>query len=717
MPTIDFSDSSQFAPERNTSSYHQGGFTLAQPGFGSPEALYDPVYAAPGQDRGTGDFAEIHVQGETVRLASAGGAAFSLSSVDIDAVAPASTSLIIRALLADGSTATYTATTDAAIGFQTFSLPAAFQGPVLWVDFIAPNVFNSFAALDNLVVGAPGPAAPQPPGGDPLVIDFTHTNSFGADGSAAGNFVVQNGFEIAATAILFNNDSILIDPVRTRPAADRGTGDYAQLTASYSGESVARTDGSTFGIVSVDLDSAYNYGPGSGEALTETLTGHFHDGHSEDVIVTLDEVDGFQTFVLPSSFHQSLDSLEISAPGFSNLLLDNIVIAGTPLAMNGTNNSDDIDGSLAGSNAIDGKKGVDTLDFAAATGGVTANLASGVASGNGPGGAFNDTVINVENLAGSDYADTLTGNGGANVLTGGGGDDSLYGGAGKDTLFGGVGNDILNGGAAADAMSGGSGNDIYSVDNAADAVTENVGEGYDTVHTSVTWTATAGSEIEKIVLDGTGGIGATGNALGQEIDGNTGNNKLGDGGGAATLIGGDGSDTYVVTNAATVVVEQAGPATGSDSILTSLDTYVLPANIEKLTYTGSGNFHATGTSGAETIIGGAGNDVLDGAGGADHLTGGAGADTFVFDYANQGAVVLNDFTTGEDKIDLAFISGADFLLGGAGTNGVAGHATLVYDQNAGKLYYEADGLAIHKVLLASLSLHPDMHATDFIFGP
>ena len=61
-----------------------------------------------------------------------------------------------------------------------------------------------------------------------------------------------------------------------------------------------------------------------------------------------------------------------------------------------------------------------------------------------------DTLVNVQNVIGSAYNDSLTGNGGANRLDGGGGNDVLIGGDGNDTLIGGAGIDSLTGGVGAD---------------------------------------------------------------------------------------------------------------------------------------------------------------------------------------------------------------------------------------------------------------------------
>ncbi|MCC3861334.1 hypothetical protein LJF33_08965 [Emcibacteraceae bacterium Y4] len=86
---------------------------------------------------------------------------------------------------------------------------------------------------------------------------------------------------------------------------------------------------------------------------------------------------------------------------------------------------------------------MDTVSYFDSNVGVTVNLETGEASG---GFAEGDTIINVENISGSERFDNnLTGDSGNNGLTGGAGNDIINGGDGNDTLFGNGGQDILNG--------------------------------------------------------------------------------------------------------------------------------------------------------------------------------------------------------------------------------------------------------------------------------
>ena len=112
--------------------------------------------------------------------------------------------------------------------------------------------------------------------------------------------------------------------------------------------------------------------------------------------------------------------------------------------VNGGPGDDYLFGSV-GAGAFDGGDGADTVDYMSATAAVVVDLTVGTAVG-----PFTDTLVAVENVRGSGFADTLTGNAGDNVLIGGGGLDELIGGDGNDTLGGGTRADALDGGNGVD---------------------------------------------------------------------------------------------------------------------------------------------------------------------------------------------------------------------------------------------------------------------------
>ncbi|GLO58993.1 hypothetical protein PPUJ20066_50290 [Pseudomonas putida] len=293
-------------------------------------------------------------------------------------------------------------------------------------------------------------------------------------------------------------------------------------------------------------------------------------------------------------------------------------------------------------------------------------------------------------LVGTNAANTLTGSAGNDVISGLGGNDTLNGLGGADQLFGGLGNDVLNGGddpdilngddgndtlnggLGADAMNGGAGNDTFVVDNAGDTVTEALNGGTDLVQTSLaSYTLTA--NVENLTYTGSSSFTGTGNALANTLTGGAANDVLNGGAGADRLVGGVGNDTYVVDNANDVVVEASGA--GTDTVQTSLGTYTLAGNVENLTFTGVGNFTATGNGLANLINGGAGNDTLNGDGGNDILNGNAGNDTLNGDAGNDqlfGGLGIDTLNGGGGDDSLDGGDGNDSLLGGAGNDTLLG---------------------------------------------
>jgi Ca2+-binding RTX toxin-like protein len=387
-----------------------------------------------------------------------------------------------------------------------------------------------------------------------------------------------------------------------------------------------------------------------------------------------------------------LDTASYAAsPSGVTILLATGVVTGGDATGDVLNNIENITGSAfddtiegdSGNNVLSGGAGIDTLTYADATAGVNVNL--GLAIAQNTGGAGTDTVSLFENLVGTAFSDTLTGSSAANVLTGGTGDDSLNGGAGADTMVGGV------------------GDDTYVVDNAADVVVENPGEGFDAVQASVSCTLSA--NVENLTLTGTAAINGTGNGLGNLITGNSGNNILAGLGGADTLDGGAGLDTatYVASPSAVNISLATGSASGGDAdgdVLISIENVtgsafddtiegdggnnVLSggAGIDTLTYVhatagvnvnlslgtaqntgGSGtdtislfenltgtafNDTLTGSSAANVLIGGTGDDSLNGGSGADTMVGGTGDDTYVVD--NGGDVIVENPGEGTDLV-------------------------------------------------------------------
>ncbi len=150
----------------------------------------------------------------------------------------------------------------------------------------------------------------------------------------------------------------------------------------------------------------------------------------------------------------------------------------------GTQNADTLIGSNAssleylagagGADTLDGRKGPDVLNggdgndtatYATrviATEGVTVDLDNTPDDGNGadgPAGARDTVMPNVENLTGGAGADRLIGSGVRNLIFGSANNDVIAGGSGNDAVDGGAGTDNLDGGFGADAVQGGVGTD------------------------------------------------------------------------------------------------------------------------------------------------------------------------------------------------------------------------------------------------------------------
>ena len=230
-----------------------------------------------------------------------------------------------------------------------------------------------------------------------------------------------------------------------------------------------------------------------------------------------------------------------------------------------------------------------------------------------------------------------------NLVLQGGADLQGFGNGVANAIFGNSGNNLIDGGAGADAMSGGAGNDIYFVDNAGDAVIENVGEGNDTVFSTAHFALSA--NVENLVLQGGADLQGFGNGLANTIFGNTGNNLIDGGAGADFMSGGAGNDTYIVDNVGDVVIENVGQ--GNDTVFASVN-FGFPANVETLVLQGGADLQGFGNGRVNSIIGNTGNNLIDGDAGADVMSGGAGNDIYFVD--NAGDVVIENAGQGNDTV-------------------------------------------------------------------
>lgn len=317
----------------------------------------------------------------------------------------------------------------------------------------------------------------------------------------------------------------------------------------------------------------------------------------------------------------------------------------------------------SGSDTVDGGKGTDLVDYVDAPSGVIVNIneSQGYSSNQqnsfapnrnyeiGAGEAkdgygFSDSLRNLENIGGSEFADVLIGNKLKNEIRGKGDNDILVGLAGDDNLQGQDGDDVMLGGAGKDRINGGEGIDIASYRDATSSVSVslNARSGWQGDAAGDEIVETEGLEgsnfndyligdNDKNILNGIGGD--------DTLEGYDGDDVINGGDGSDRLVGGLGNDTQIGGLGNDVHYGELG----NDKLIDLVGDNYIDA--------GEGN---------NIVIAGDGNDVIYSGPGDDVITGGNGKNTL---HAGEGK---NQITTGSDNDIIYGGASEDIIYAGAG---------------------------------------------------
>ena len=311
----------------------------------------------------------------------------------------------------------------------------------------------------------------------------------------------------------------------------------------------------------------------------------------------------------------------------------------------------------AGADILNGGDGFDTADYRSSPSAISLNLETGIHTG---GDVEGDTLVAIERIYGSSFADMLIGDAGDNQFYGDMSDVAI-GGAGAD-YFVGIGNIsyITSSGAV-------------HVDLVNGIIQGNDADGDSFLNVS----NFEGSQFNDTLI-----------ARDAELYGADGDDFLGGdslaGSGDERLDGGDGNDTLRGYGGA----DRLYGGQGDDSLLGNLDADFLD-----------------GQDGNDTLNGGGGDDILKGGGGADMLRGGADDDWFFYELGGGNDTVVDNVSgMGSDDVIWIIDFGTNFdefseIIGASSQVG----DDVVIDFGGG------DTLTILDTQIG------DLHADDFTF--
>ncbi len=343
--------------------------------------------------------------------------------------------------------------------------------------------------------------------------------------------------------------------------------------------------------------------------------------------------------------------------------------------INGGGGHDTIFGGR-GADTLDGGEGVDIASYYSSNAGITIDLSTtvnGYSMGSG-GEAQGDRIRNVENIYGSEHADTMIGDAADNLFWGRGGADTLDGGEGVDIAVyweSNVGVTI----------------DLSGTQDSNDFVTGSGGDA-------------EGDKLKNI--ENLGGSDyddtLTGDDNANWIWGNLGDDTIDGGGDDDTIFGGRGADILDGGAGEDWAVYWDSTAGITIDLSTTVNGYSMGSGGEAQGDRIRNIESVYGSDFDDTLTGDDQDNVLAGGGGADRLEGGAGFDTFVLNTGQTGADTVIDFTQSEDKIRITTATGAETTLAALQTSAgitisgntisVNGNAVMDLDGFSGTLAFD-----------------------------
>nr|WP_321440394.1 M10 family metallopeptidase C-terminal domain-containing protein [uncultured Hyphomonas sp.] len=256
-----------------------------------------------------------------------------------------------------------------------------------------------------------------------------------------------------------------------------------------------------------------------GSAYNDQLRGNgadneLHGGAGDDLVYGADGTDYLYGDAGNDDLRGQSDDVDYLYGGADN---DTLYGGAGDELYGGTGN--DVMRGYGGTGVFDGGDGEDRIWWRNSSEGIEADLDAGTATDESSNVA---TIVDVEHLTGSGYADTFYGDSGNNTLDGQDGNDELHGRGGADTLYGRVGDDELYGDAGDDELYGKEDDDI--LDGGADNDTLKGGTGNDRL------------------IGGTGDDLLYGEADNDTLIGGDGDDVLSAGAGTDVMLGGIGDD-------------------------------------------------------------------------------------------------------------------------------------------------------------------------------